>query len=213
MSEEIPSQEDISNVNNENDDDLVNSTSNSEEESKDLHKPDNHPDKSTEESVLKVTDQETPEEDSGSQNTISKLSLGESANSISPNQNEKTWAALAHLSIFLNMVTGYFGPLAALIIYLVFKNKSRYVACQSMQALIFQLIFWIGAGILTALIWLITVPLLFALVGFCLLPVAVVSSFVPIGALVYGVIAAIETGKGKDFKYWLIGDWVHGILE
>jgi uncharacterized protein len=25
---------------------------------------------------------------------------------------------------------------------------------------------------------------------------------------VYGVIGAIQTNQGQDFRYWLIGDWV-----
>ena len=45
------------------------------------------------------------------------------------------------------------------------------------------------------------------------MPIALFFSLVPLAALVYAVIAAIETSQGKDFKYWLIGDWVRGILE
>jgi hypothetical protein len=29
---------------------------------------------------------------------------------------------------------------------------------------------------------------------------------------VYGIVAAVEASQGKDFKYWLIGDWVRGTL-
>jgi len=32
-------------------------------------------------------------------------------------------------------------------------------------------------------------------------------------SLVYGVIAAIETSQGKDFRYLWVGDWVRGTLE
>jgi hypothetical protein len=46
-----------------------------------------------------------------------------------------------------------------------------------------------------------------AIVGLCCIPVAILLSLVPVGAYVYGVIAAIDTSKGADFKYWLVGDW------
>ena len=54
--------------------------------------------------------------------------------------DERTWALLAHLSILINLFTGVLGPVAALVIYLVYKDRSRYVAYQAMQSFIFQLI-------------------------------------------------------------------------
>lgn len=40
----------------------------------------------------------------------------------------RTWAMLRHLSVLLNLVTGLLGTLAALVIYLAFRDRSRYVA-------------------------------------------------------------------------------------
>lgn len=126
---------------------------------------------------------------------------------------ERTWAMLAHLSTLLNLVTGFLGPISALVIYLVFKDRSRYVAYQSMQSFVFQLVFWLGAGVLAAVLW--TVSLLFSIVivGLCLMPVAFIISLVPFAALVYGVVAAIQCSEGVNFKYWLVGDWVQGTYE
>src|SRR5256885_17236393 len=50
----------------------------------------------------------------------------------------RTWAMVAHLTVLLNLVTGFLGVVAALVIYLVFKDRSRYVAYQSLQAFVFQ---------------------------------------------------------------------------
>jgi hypothetical protein len=133
-------------------------------------------------------------------------------NSISLTSEERTWATLAHLSILLNLVTGFLGVLAALIIYLVYKDKSRYVAYQALQATLFQLIFWAGAGLLAGLVWGLTIPLMIIIVGFCMLPFAILISIVPIAAIVYGVVAGIQTGQGDDFQYWLVGRWVRGTL-
>jgi hypothetical protein len=43
---------------------------------------------------------------------------------------ERTWAMLAHFSVLLNLVTGFFGGIAAIIIYFVYKDRSRLVAYQ-----------------------------------------------------------------------------------
>jgi hypothetical protein len=56
------------------------------------------------------------------------------------NSEDRTWSMLAHLSVLLNLVTGVLGPIVALIIYLVYKDRSRYIAYQSMQSFVFQAI-------------------------------------------------------------------------
>ncbi len=124
------------------------------------------------------------------------------------NDEERTWAMLAHLSVLLNLFTAVLGPVAALVIYLMYKDRSRYVAYQSLQSLIMQLVLWIGGGILAAIVWAITAPLMVVIVGLCLLPFALLISLLPVAALVYGVVGAVQTYDHKDFQYWLIGDWV-----
>lgn len=126
---------------------------------------------------------------------------------VSPS-SARTWSMLAHLSILLNLFTGFLGPIVALIIYLVFKDRSRYVAYQAMQSFVFQLVFFIGAGALAAIAWIISALLVVVIVGCCLMPFALLLSVVPIFALVYGVVAAVQAAQGDDFRYWLVGDWV-----
>ncbi|MEJ2266808.1 MAG: DUF4870 domain-containing protein [Anaerolineales bacterium] len=142
--------------------------------------------------------------------------LTEPAPPLSP-EDERTWAMLAHLSVLVNLVTGFLGPVAALVIYLVYKDRSRYVAYQSMQAFVFQLIWWVGAGALIGVIWAITGLLSLIIIGILLIPFSILFTLglalLPLGALVYGVIGAVECSKGNDFRYWLVGDWVRGTLE
>lgn len=126
--------------------------------------------------------------------------------------DERTWSMLAHLSILVNLVSGVLGPVAALVIYLVFKDRSRYVAYQSLQALLFQLVAWVGGGILAGIAWVITGLLSAVLIGLCLIPFAILISAIPLAAIVYGVVGAVQTSQGQDFRYWLIGDWVRGTL-
>jgi uncharacterized Tic20 family protein len=119
----------------------------------------------------------------------------------------RTWATLAHLSIVL---TGFVGAVASLLIYLVFKDRSRIVGFQSLQAFLFHLLTWVAPGILVALAWgvtfvvppftLIFLPIAFLMTGLlCLIPLA---------SIIYGVYAAVEVSQGKDFHYWLLGDWI-----
>ncbi len=129
---------------------------------------------------------------------------------------ERTWSMLAHLSVLLNLVTGFAGPIGALIIYLIYKDRSRLVAYHSLQSMIFQLIWWYGGGLLIGGMWAIVGILSAILIGIVLIPFAVVITLVllilPLGALIYGVVGAIEVNQGHDFKYWLVGDWVRSTL-
>ena len=119
---------------------------------------------------------------------------------------------LAHLSVLLNLITGFLGVIAPLIIYLIYKDRSRYVAYQSMQAFVFQLIWWGGGGLIIGAVWVVTGVLSALIIGiFCVpfsLIITLVAGIMPVVALVYGVYAGIEANAGRDFKYWLVGDWV-----
>jgi len=128
-------------------------------------------------------------------------------------QEERTWAMLAHLSILINLVTAILGVLAVLIIYLVYRDRSKYVAYQSLQALVWQLIGWVLASTVVGIVWVVTGVLSAVIVGICLIPFAILLSLVPIAALIYGVIGAVDCNQGRDFKYWLIGDWVRGTMQ
>ena len=129
---------------------------------------------------------------------------------------ERTWSMLAHLSVLLNLVTGFAGPIGALIIYLIYKDRSRLVAYHALQSMIFQLIWWYGGGLLIGAMWAVVGVLSAILIGIVLIPFAVIFTLIllilPLGALIYGVVGAIEVNQGHDFKYWLVGDWVRGTL-
>ena len=126
--------------------------------------------------------------------------------------DERTWAMLAHLSVLANLATGFLGPVIALVIYMVYKDRSRYVAYQSMQAFVFQLIAWVGGGVLVGAAWAISGILTAVFIGLLCMPVACLLSFLPLGALVYGIIGGVQCSQGQDFRYWLVGDWVRGTL-
>jgi uncharacterized protein len=130
--------------------------------------------------------------------------------------DERTWGMLSHLSVLLNLVTGFAGPIAALVIYLIYKDRSRFVAYHALQSVLFQLLWWFGGGVLIGIMWAIVGALSAIVIGVVLIPFALIFTFVlallPLGALVYGVIGGVQVSQGQDFKYWLVGDWVRGTL-
>lgn len=119
---------------------------------------------------------------------------------------------LAHLSVLANLFTGFLGPVIALIIYLVYKDRSRYVGYHAMQSFVMQLIAWVGGGIVAGILWAISSVLTVVLIGCLIMPIALLFSLLPLGALVYGIIGGVQCNQGQDFKYWLVGDWVRGTL-
>ena len=126
---------------------------------------------------------------------------------------ESTLSMFAHLGIFLNLFTGLLGLLPPLIIYFAYKDRSRYVAYQALQALVFQGVFFFGAAILAGIAWALSAILTIVIVGLCGFPIALLQTLIPIGALVYAIVAAVDSYNHRDFKYWLVGDWVRDVYE
>jgi uncharacterized Tic20 family protein len=126
---------------------------------------------------------------------------------------ERTWAMLAHLSVLVNLFTGVLGPVVALIIYLIFLSRSKYVAYHAMQSFLFQLLMWYGIGVMWGIVGMLSA----IVVGVVLIPFAcVLTPIFLIGmaiAPIYGIVGAVQTSQGQDFKYWLVGDWVRGTLD
>jgi uncharacterized Tic20 family protein len=110
-------------------------------------------------------------------------------------QDDRLWAMLAHLAGLAGYLGGVLQYVAPLVIYLVYKDKSQFVAFHALQSLYFQLGVLV-AGVIAGIITLVTcgvgAPLLVAL---------------GVGALVYVIIAAIKANQGEWFEYWLVGPW------
>lgn len=124
--------------------------------------------------------------------------------------DEKQWAMFAHLSVLINLVTGFLGVAAPLVIYLIYRDRSRYVAYHSLQSLIFQAICWFGGSVLAIISGLLSGVIPF--IGLLCLPLACIFGVLPLVALIYGTIGGIQVNQGQDFKYWLVGDWVRSTL-
>ncbi len=98
-----------------------------------------------------------------------------------PTQDERNLAMLAHL---LGIFTGFIG---ALVIWLIKKDESRFVAEEAKEALNFQ----ITMGIAFVVAW----ALAFILIGFFLIPVLFIANFI------FCILAAVSASKGNPYKY------------
>jgi uncharacterized Tic20 family protein len=150
---------------------------------------------------------------------------------IGPTSNERTWAALAHASVLLTFILGVttgglaviVGALVPLIIWLAFRDRSRFVTFHAMQSTVFQLasvLVWLGLLIVGAAIlipsWIVTILLSLVLIGLLLLPLVLVLTIalpvalvvMPLAVLVYGLYGAFEVYGGRDFRYWQVADWI-----
>src|ERR671910_3017249 len=116
-------------------------------------------------------------------------------------QEERTLSVLAHLSIFLNLVTGFLGPVAALVIWLVYRDRSYRVSFHALQSLWYQ-VAWM---VILAVGWTVAGILTVVLIGFLLFPVMIVATIVPFVHMAY---AAYQVSQGVDYRYPLVADLI-----
>ncbi len=114
-------------------------------------------------------------------------------------QDERTWSTLVHLSILLNLLTGFLGPVAALVLYLVYRDRSPRVAFHALQSMWYQ-VAWL---VILAAGWILTTLLMVVLVGFLLIPVMIVVSALP---FLHAGYAAYKVYQGDDYRYPVAAD-------
>jgi uncharacterized Tic20 family protein len=141
----------------------------------------------------------------------------------SVSQDERVLAALAHASIVLGLFTsGVGGIVAALVIWLVQKEKSAYAAGQALQAVVYQ----VATFLLTMLVWccwgivwmllflpaLISNPDAYQTTPPPGLWVGLVLMVIPFGiwglTILYALWGAVRCLGGRDFRYAIVGNWL-----
>lgn len=98
-----------------------------------------------------------------------------------PSNDDKNIATVTHLGGTV------FSFVPALIVWILKKNDSAYIADQAKEALNFQITVLIALFIATILMWV--------LIGFLLYPVIWMVN------IVFCIIAAISTSKGETYRY------------
>lgn len=109
---------------------------------------------------------------------------------------ERTWGMLAHLSVVLASVlsAGLLMFLGPLIVYLMYKDRSRFIRFHAAEALN-------GAIIATVAAWILMIVALilsFILIGLLLLPLV---WLVPALYFVYAIIGAVKANNGEWWNY------------
>jgi hypothetical protein len=131
-------------------------------------------------------------------------------------------AALTHGSVVANGL----GILVGVVVYITYREKSRFVAFQGLQAAVYQLInliIIIGLWLLWGVFYGWAILSLIKLEGTnpntappAIFWISMVSMIIPIIYMVlvalYGLWGAWCTWQGKDFKYLIIGGWLEKLL-
>lgn len=103
--------------------------------------------------------------------------------------DERMWAMFTHLSALVGIVAGvgFIGWLGPLIIFLVFKDRSAFVAQHGRTTLNFQITMFI-ANVVAFLLW-------FVLVGF------LITAAIYIVVIVCSIIATVAASRGERYEY------------
>jgi uncharacterized Tic20 family protein len=132
-------------------------------------------------------------------------------------QEVRLLAAISHASVLFPNI-GFFVPIG---IYLTQKKKSSYLGFQSLQALIWQIVMFVFSMLSSScMVGSIFIPVLLTtasqnekligLSGGGVFIAMIISVFVMIAGnlafIIYGIIGAVMTYQGKDFRYVFIGN-------
>ena len=146
---------------------------------------------------------------------------------LTPTQDERVMAALAQISVLVP----FLGVVAPIVIWVTQKDKSRYVAFQSLQAIAFQLTmilaWFVGMGCYMCSFFSVFLVIPFASSmesSQSLSPLFGVPFFIPflifglmfLGGflfILYGIVAAVMTFQGRPFRYAIIGRRVEQFLQ
>jgi uncharacterized Tic20 family protein len=139
---------------------------------------------------------------------------------ISPMQNDRIMAALAHAAIIWPMM----GIVASIVIWATQKDKSKYIAYQALQAIAYQasmIIVWF-AGMAVYMCSFFTLfltstfrsssesfPVVFTF-PFIVMGTVVIGSIV---FIIYGLVGAAMVLQGKEFRYIVIGKRLERYLQ
>lgn len=118
--------------------------------------------------------------------------------------DEKLWGMLAHLLTLLGYVVSLGQYIAPLVIYLVYKDRSKFVAFHALQALFFQLLA-LAVSVVLVILTLVTL-------GVGLIIVIPAAIALMIAVLVYTIWAAIEANRGVWFELPFAGQWARSVM-
>lgn len=108
--------------------------------------------------------------------------------------DERTWGTLSHVAPFVGGIVGL--PfLGALVVFLIYKDRSAFVRRHALESLNFQLTLLIG--------YVISAVLMLVLIGF------VTAAALALASIVLQILGAVAASRGEDFRYPLTIRFVH----
>lgn len=114
-------------------------------------------------------------------------------------QDERLWSILAHVSVII-------APIGALIIWLVYKDRSERVRFHALQALWYQ-VAWVGIFVAYFLVATILSIVTLGIAAVILFPLMMILPVVP---LIHGCYAAYRVSQGEDYRYPFVADRIDG---
>ena len=131
---------------------------------------------------------------------VSGDQVGASAGTMSA-QDERTWSVIAHLSVLVELVG--LMPFGALLVWLLYKDRSQKVRFHALQALWYQ-IAWIVILVAYSFVSLVLSLVIIGIFMFFLLPIL---ALIP---LIHGCYAAYKVSQGVEYRYPYIADLIEG---
>jgi uncharacterized Tic20 family protein len=128
---------------------------------------------------------------------------GGAAEPMSP-QDERTWSIIAHLSVLAGLVG--LAPFGALIVWLLYRDRSPRVRFHALQAFWYQLA-WIVIFTVYVLVTVVLSIVTLGIAAIVLVPLAFLLALVP---LAHGCYAAYKVNGGVDYRYPFIADRIDG---
>lgn len=123
-------------------------------------------------------------------------------------QDERTWSILSHASVLVWPVTGLL-PVAPLIVWLLYKDRSPRVGFHALQSLWYQTA-WLALGTVGGFLATVLTVLTFGIALFLIVPLALIVLLVPFAHQLY---AAYMVAQGVDYRYPFIADRIDGYGE
>ncbi|MBI3467095.1 MAG: DUF4870 domain-containing protein [Planctomycetes bacterium] len=102
-----------------------------------------------------------------------------------PTDEEKLWGMLAHVSALLMLASAVGQFIAPLVIYIIYKDKSKFIAFHALQSLYWQLAILLVGVVICGVGVLVTIPL----------------------GLIMAIVAGIKAYDGELYEYWVVGEW------
>ncbi|HEX6709214.1 MAG TPA: DUF4870 domain-containing protein [Rubrobacter sp.] len=136
----------------------------------------------------------------GQREQVSNGSVGTSGETMSA-QDERTWSIIAHASVLAGLVG--LMPFGALIVWLLYKDRSERVRFHALQALWYQ-IAWVVILVAYTFVSAVLSLVIIGIFMFFLLPIL---ALIP---LVHGCYAAYQVSQGIEYRYPYIADRIEG---